>query len=60
MPKDREPVLEKIPLLIIYKQGDKIIADQPEEIIDAYQFWAFLKIYTERYGDELKENLEGF
>ncbi len=60
MPKDKEPELEKFPLLIIYKQGDKLVAHQPEEIIDEYQFWAFLKIYTESYGDRLKEGLEGF
>ena len=29
-----EEKLEKIPLLIIYKQGDKIFAEQPEEIIN--------------------------
>jgi len=48
--------LEKIPLLIIYKQGDKIIADQPEEIFDKFQFWAFLKLYTDLYAEKLKED----
>ena len=47
--------MEKIPLLIIYKEGDQIIAEQPEEIIDKFQFWAFLKIYTDIYADKLKD-----
>ncbi len=51
--------LEKIPLLIIYKDGDKIVADQPEEIIDQFQFWAFLKLYTDIYGEKLKEEYFG-
>lgn len=47
---------EKIPLLIIYKQDDKIFADQPEEIINKFEFYAFLKLYTELYGEQLKED----
>jgi len=46
--------LEKIPLLLVYKQGDEIFADQPEEIIDKFQFYAFLSLYTEMYGEKLK------
>ncbi len=49
-----ETELEKIPLLIIYKQGEKIYAEQPEEIIDKFQFWAFLKLYCDLYADKLK------
>ena len=51
--KDNE--LEKVPLLIIYKQGDTIIAEQPEEILDKLQFWGFLKLYTDNYGEWLME-----
>lgn len=54
-----EEQLEKIPLLVIYKQGDKLIAEQPEEIIDKFQFWAFLKLYSELYGEKLKEECFG-
>ena len=57
MTPPKKPInLEKIPLLIIYKQDDKIIADQPEEVIDKFQFWAFLKLYTELYGEQLKKD----
>ena len=52
-PKIKDEDLEKIPLLIIYKQGSKIIADQPEEIINKFEFWAFLKLYTEGYHRRL-------
>ena len=51
--------LERIPLLIIYKEGEQIIAEQPEEIIDKFQFWAFLKLYTDIYAEKLKEDCFG-
>lgn len=56
MMKIKNDELERVPLLIIYKQGDKIIADQPEEIINKFEFFAFLKLYTENYGEWLKED----
>lgn len=55
----KEPKLEKIPLLVIYKQGDQITADQPEEIINKFEFWAFLKLYTDLYAEQLKEDCFG-
>jgi len=48
--------LEKVPLLIIYRQGDNIFADQPEEAINHFQLWAFLKLYTDLYGEKLKQD----
>lgn len=51
--------LEKIPLLVIYKQGNKITADQPEEIINKFEFWAFLKMYCDLYEKQLKEDCFG-
>ena len=51
--KDKD--FEKIPLLVIYKQGGTIIADQPPEDLNKFEFYAFLKIYTEMYGEDLKE-----
>lgn len=59
MGKHKTEDLEKIALLIIFKQGDKIIAEQPEEIIDRFQFYAFLSLYTEMYGEKLKEECFG-
>jgi len=47
---------EKIPLLLIYQQDGKICADQPEESIDHFQLYAFLILYTEMYGEKLKED----
>jgi len=41
------------------KLTGEIIADQPEEIIDKFQFWAFLKLYTDLYGEKLKEDCFG-
>lgn len=51
---------EKIPLLVIYKQGSKIVADQPQEDINKFEFYAFLHIYTKRYGEKLEEEFGDF
>ncbi|MFX1590262.1 MAG: hypothetical protein ACFFC1_19180 [Promethearchaeota archaeon] len=51
--------LEKVPLLIIYRQGSEIVADQPEEIINKFEFWAFLKLYCDLYAEQLKKDCFG-
>jgi len=51
-------IREKIPLLIIYKDGSKIVADMPETILDLYQLYGFLKIYCEDMKSKLLEGLE--
>lgn len=48
---------EKIPLLIIYKQNKQIIADMPEEILDLYQLYGFLEVYTADIKKRLGESL---
>ncbi len=58
MGKINEEELEKVPLLIVYKQGDKIYAEQSEEIIDKFQLFGFLKVYLSDFEDRLLEELE--
>jgi hypothetical protein len=48
---------EKIPLLIIYKQNDKIIADNPEEILNGFELYGFLMIYCEKLKEDLLNGL---
>jgi hypothetical protein len=48
---------EKVPLLIIYKDGDKIVADTPESIIDNYQLYGFLNVYIKSMEGWLLDNL---
>lgn len=55
---EKEMKTEKVPLLIIYKDGDKIIADVPESIIDNYQLYGFLKIYIKSMEEWLLNNLD--
>lgn len=54
--------LEKIPLLIIYKQGENIYAEEPETIINRFELYGFLKIVIkfqeEMLFDEMIENTE--
>ena len=47
------PKLERVPLLWIYKEDDKIVADIPEEIINVFELYGFLKIFVGRLEDRL-------
>lgn len=58
--KTENKELEKVPLLVIYKQGSTIYAEQPEEIIDLYQFYGFLKIYCDWFQNKLTEDTLNF
>ena len=49
---------EKVPLLIVYKDGDKLIADTPEFMLDNYQLYGFLKIYIKSMEEWLLNNLD--
>lgn len=52
--------LERVPLIIIYRQGDQIYAEQPEEIINHFELYGFLELYTKLYSKELEKKFGGF
>ena len=51
--------LERIPLLVVYKQGGIIFADMPEETLNRFELYGFLKLYVEKWGKVIAESLQG-
>ena len=52
--------LEKIPVLLIYKQAGKIHWEQPDEKISQWELLGFLHVYTKELEDKLLESFEGY
>lgn len=48
---------EKIPLLLVYKEDGQLKTDVSSDVND-YELWGFLKLFTDRMGEFLKENIE--
>ena len=49
--------LEKIPLLLVYKEDGQLKTDISNDTND-YELWGFLKLFIDRMGEFLKENIE--
>ena len=48
---------ERVPLLLIYREDGLIKTDVSDDVND-YELYGFLKLFTERMGEELKECIE--
>ena len=55
--KELKDKLEKIPLLLIYKEEGLIKTDVSTDVSD-YELYGFLKLFTDRMGEELKDAIE--
>ncbi len=55
--KELKGKLEKIPLLLVYKEAGQIKTDVSTDVSD-YELYGFLKLFIDRMGEELKDNIE--
>ncbi len=55
--KKPEPKTEKIPLLLVYKEGGLIKTDVSGDASD-YELYGFLKLFIEKLGELLKGYIE--
>lgn len=53
-----EADLEKIPLLVIFKQDGKINADIANEKISVFELYGFLKVYLELMKKNLMDTFD--